>query len=256
LDGRIALVTGAAGGIGSAIVGEICSHGATVAMLDRDANALHAVATALELRGCRVRPFAVDVVCSSQVNAAVHTIERDLGPIDFLVNAAGVLHLTSAWELTDQQWQSTLDVNSTGVFTVSRAVVRGMLDRGRGSIVTVASNSAGTARMQMSAYAASKAAATAFTRCLGLELAGSGIRCNVVSPGSTNTAMFTGMWPDGSAAHRAVRGLPEDYRVGIPLGRVAEPSDIADSVLFLLSDRAAHITMQELVVDGGATLGR
>jgi 2,3-dihydro-2,3-dihydroxybenzoate dehydrogenase len=68
--------------------------------------------------------------------------------------------------------------------------------------------------------------------------------------------MFTGMWPDGSAAHRAVRGLPEDYRVGIPLGRVAEPSDIADSVLFLLSDRAAHITMQELVVDGGATLGR
>ena len=106
----------------------------------------------------------------------------------------------------------------------------------------------------MAAYAASKAAATMLIRCLGLELAAAGVRCNVVSPGSTDTAMHEALWADGSAAHRSIAGSPEHFRVGIPLGRIASPADVADAVLFLASDRARHITMQDLLADGGASL--
>jgi Enoyl-(Acyl carrier protein) reductase len=113
----------------------------------------------------------------------------------------------------------------------------------------------------MAAYAASKAAVAAFTRCLGLELAAHGTRCNVVSPGSTDTPMLRALpaLATGSAdtlLDACIAGAPERFRVGIPLGRVAQPADIAEAVLFLLTDRARHITVQELIIDGGATLAR
>jgi 2,3-dihydro-2,3-dihydroxybenzoate dehydrogenase len=130
-----------------------------------------------------------------------------------------------------------------------------MVPRRSGAVVTVTSNAAGTARADMAAYAASKAAAAMFTKCLGLEVAGFGIRCNVVAPGSTDTPMLTSMWRDPSGRTRTVRGDPGTFRVGIPLGRVASPDDVAEAVAFLLSDRARHITMHDLTVDGGATLG-
>jgi 2,3-dihydro-2,3-dihydroxybenzoate dehydrogenase len=107
----------------------------------------------------------------------------------------------------------------------------------------------------MAAYAASKAAATSFTKTLGLELARYGIRCNVVAPGSTDTPMLTSLWADGDARRASIDGTPETYRIGIPLGRLASPDNVADAVLFLLSDRAAHITLHDLTVDGGAALG-
>jgi 2,3-dihydro-2,3-dihydroxybenzoate dehydrogenase len=172
-----------------------------------------------------------------------------------LVNAAGVLRLGQAHTLSDQDWNTTFAVNATGVFHVSRAVVNRMIPRGAGAIVTVASNAAGTARADMAAYAASKAAATAFTKCLGLEVAHRGIRCNVVAPGSTDTPMLRGMHTGDTAARASVAGRPEQFRVGIPLGKVARPEDIARTVAFLLSEDAGHITMHELTVDGGATLG-
>lgn len=106
----------------------------------------------------------------------------------------------------------------------------------------------------MAAYAASKAAAAMFTKCLGLELARSGVRCNVVAPGSTDTPMQRALWNGPDAEQRVIDGDPSTYRTGIPLGRIADPADIAETVAFLASDRARHITMQELYVDGGATL--
>lgn len=106
----------------------------------------------------------------------------------------------------------------------------------------------------MAAYAASKAATAMFVRCLGLELARSGVRCNLVSPGSTDTEMQRSLWRDDAAEQRVVDGDPASYRVGIPLGRIADPEDIAEAVVFLAGDRARHITMQDLYVDGGATL--
>ncbi|MGH8089238.1 MAG: SDR family oxidoreductase, partial [Stenotrophomonas sp.] len=133
-------------------------------------------------------------------------------------------------------------------------VVNRMVPRGRGAIVTIASNSAGTARTEMAAYAASKAAATMFTRCLGLELAPHGIRCNIVAPGSTLTPMQTGMWADADGAQRVIDGSLPTYKPGIPLRKLATPDDIAQAVMFLLSNQAGHITMSDLYVDGGATL--
>ncbi|MFE6993304.1 SDR family oxidoreductase, partial [Streptomyces pharetrae] len=146
-------------------------------------------------------------------------------------------------------------VNTSGVFFTSRAVVNRMVPRRRGAIVTIASNAAGTARTEMSAYAASKAAATMFTKCLGLEVAKHGIRANLVAPGSTDTPMLSSMWQDESSARASIEGVPDAYRVGIPLGRLARPEDVAEAVVFLLSDKAAHITMHDLTVDGGAALG-
>lgn len=255
MDNKVALVTGAAGGIGEAIVRTLSERGATVAAVDRDTVRLHESVEKMNADGLKVEAFTADVTSSSDVEAVVDAIERRLGPLDFLVNAAGVLRLAEARSLTDDDWSFTFAVNTTGVFFVSRAVVNRMVPRSRGAIVTVASNAAGTARVEMSAYAASKAAATMFTKCLGLEVAKHGIRCNLVAPGSTDTQMLSSMWQDENGAQATIQGRPDAYKVGIPLGKLARPSDVADAVAFLLSDQAAHITMHDLTVDGGAALG-
>lgn len=255
MQGTLALVTGAAGGIGEAVVRLLAERGAQVAAVDLDAERIAATAAGLRAEGLQVTGFAADVTSSSAVERLVDDVETRLGPVQHLVNAAGVLRLGQARTLSDQDWNATFAVNTTGVFHVSRAVVNRMVPRGAGAIVTIASNAAGTARAEMAAYAASKAAATAFTKCLGLEVAHLGIRCNVVAPGSTDTPMLRGMHTADTAAKASIAGNPEQYRVGIPLGKVARPEDIARTVAFLLSEDAGHITLHELTVDGGATLG-
>ncbi|GHE01085.1 2,3-dihydro-2,3-dihydroxybenzoate dehydrogenase [Streptomyces alanosinicus] len=255
MKGTLALVTGAAGGIGEAVARLLAARGAKVAAVDLDPRRIAGTAAALRVEGLDVTGFAADVTSSAAVEALVDEVESRLGPVRHLVNAAGVLRLGQARALSDQDWNATLAVNATGVFHVSRAVVNRMIPRGTGAIVTVASNAAGTARAEMAAYAASKAAATAFTKCLGLEVAHTGIRCNVVAPGSTDTPMLRGMHTADTAAKASIAGNAEQFRVGIPLGKVASPEDVARTVAFLLSDDAGHITMHELTVDGGATLG-
>ncbi|GAA0660884.1 2,3-dihydro-2,3-dihydroxybenzoate dehydrogenase [Kitasatospora atroaurantiaca] len=256
MENKVALVTGAAGGIGEAVVRALAERGVAVALVDRNADRLEQLAKELRNEGGRAEAFPADVTDSADVEAVIDGVEQQLGPIDYLVNGAGVLRLGQARALTDQDWATTFAVNTTGVFFVSRAVVNRMVARGsRGAIVTVASNAAGTARVDMSAYSASKAAATMFTKCLGLEVSKFGIRCNVVAPGSTDTPMLTALWEDNSAAQASIEGVASAFRVGIPLGRIAQPAHIADAVLFLLSDQAAHITMHDLTVDGGAALG-
>ncbi|WP_433665931.1 2,3-dihydro-2,3-dihydroxybenzoate dehydrogenase [Nocardia sp. CA-136227] len=252
---KVAVVTGAAGGIGEEIVRELAFSGIAVAMVDRDRDALERVASGLGLENCELLPLVADVSNAEQAEQAVVQAVDVLGGIDYLVNAAGVLQSGWITEMSDNDWHHTMAVNVGGVFHMSRAAARHMVRRSSGAIVTVSSNAGSTPRVGMAGYAASKAAATMFTRCLGLELARYGIRCNVVAPGSTDTPMLTALWNHEQASRIAVDGVPEAFRVGIPLGRVAQPDDIAAAVRFLLSDAAAHITMQELVVDGGATLG-
>ncbi|MGW5687213.1 2,3-dihydro-2,3-dihydroxybenzoate dehydrogenase [Nonomuraea sp. NPDC003754] len=247
IEGKVALVTGASGGIGAAVTDALLSTGAIVA------------ATNLLMQPTTSRgavPYLLDVRDPREVEDVVTAVERDLGPVDILVNVAGVLLPAAVADISDEDWRQTFDVNAGGVFRLSRAVAARMVPRRRGAIVTVSSNAASTPRMGIGAYAASKAAARMFTLCLGLELAGHGIRCNVVSPGSTDTDMLRtlhGTRTPAEAWTATINGDSATYRLGIPLGRVASATDIADAVLFLSSDRSRHITMHDLVVDGGAT---
>ncbi|MVN88736.1 2,3-dihydro-2,3-dihydroxybenzoate dehydrogenase [Deinococcus sp. HMF7620] len=245
LPGRVALVTGAAQGIGAAVAQALAAQGVTVMATD-----LQPVAP-----GAGLHPAVLDVTDPAAVERVVAATEEDLGPIDYLVNVAGILRLGPLTALSTEDWTQTLAVNTTGPFLLARAVGARMQARRRGAIVTVGSNAAHLARTGMGAYAASKAATTHLMRCLGLELAPYGVRCNVVSPGSTDTAMQRQLWTDDTGPARVIAGDPASFRPGIPLGRLAQPEDIAQTVLFLLSEGARHVTMGHLTVDGGATLG-
>lgn len=246
LADRFVVVTGAAGGIGRAVVESFLDEGA------------HVVATDLDVGTFRpsdvLHPLALDVTDAGAVEAVIDTVEATLGPIHAGVSVAGVLATGLVSETRDEDWHRMFAVNTHGVFHFGRALARRMVKRRGGSIVVVSSNAAGVPRHAMAAYASSKAAATMFTRCLGLELAGHGIRCNVVAPGSTLTPMQTGMWADERGAAAVIAGSPATFKAGIPLGKLATSQDVADAVVFLASDRAAHITMTDLYVDGGATL--
>ncbi|HEY0061770.1 MAG TPA: 2,3-dihydro-2,3-dihydroxybenzoate dehydrogenase [Telluria sp.] len=244
LNGKVAIVSGAAQGIGAAVARALAQRGASVAGLDIKGVQADDIALGL----------AVDVADSVAVDKAVDQIEAELGPVSVLVSVAGILLPGPALTMTDADWDRTFSVNAGGVFRLSRAVASRMVPRRQGAIVTVASNASSVPRQQMAAYAASKAASTQFTRCLGLELAQFGIRCNVVSPGSTDTDMQRQLWTSLDGERAAIEGTPASYRVGIPLGRIASAQDIADAVCFLVSDSARHITMHDLRVDGGATL--
>ncbi|ODU06962.1 MAG: 2,3-dihydro-2,3-dihydroxybenzoate dehydrogenase [Pseudonocardia sp. SCN 72-86] len=255
-DRSPALVTGAAKGIGAAVAAVLAAEGRPVAVVDRDDDTVSDLAAKLTAEGHHVHAVAADVADADAVEAAVASAEGALGPLGVLVNNAGVLPLGALLDIDPADWARSFAVNTDGVFHMSRAVGRRMRDRGRGSIVTVASNAAGVPRAGMGAYGSAKAAAMMLTRCLGLELAPHGVRANVVCPGSTDTPMLRGMFAGDADEGIAglVAGSPETFKVGIPLGRVADPADVADAVAYLASPRARHITMQALYVDGGATL--
>ncbi len=247
-EGKTAFVTGASGGIGLAVVKLLLNEGANVIATDLELRELGTLADQ------NLHRAVLDVRNSRDVNRLIDEAVAMHGAIDFGVNVAGILSTTPIVETSDEDWERVFAVNTTGVFHVSRALARHMMARRSGSIVTVSSNAAGIPRQNMAAYAASKAASTMFTRCLGLELAPYGIRCNIVAPGSTLTPMQTGMWQDASGEERVIEGSLSAFKTGIPLGKLASPEDIANAVIFLLSDKASHITMTDIYVDGGATL--
>jgi len=247
-------VTGAGSGIGAATALAVATAGGRVALLDRDAAGLAEVADTIAARtGAEPLRFAVDVRDADGVEAAVAEAAERFAGLRAMACAAGILRPGGLDDVTAEDWEAHLGVNTTGVLHCLRAASRHLADDG--AIVVVSSNAARVPRTGMLAYAASKAATSALARCAGLELAARGIRCNVVEPGSTATAMQRDLWPDPEAGRRAaVAGDPAAYRVGIPLGRIAEPEDVAAVVAFLLSDAARHVTLQQLYVDGGASL--
>lgn len=251
-DGECIAVTGAASGIGTAVTRLLLERGARVIAMDLDADGLARLGEAG--RKDRLSCHTVDVSDARAVDQALAEGQARLGPIRRLACVAGVLQMGRITELSNEQWDRTFAINATGVFNVCRNVAKGMMARRQGAIVTVSSNSAATPRIAMGAYAASKAAVSQLTRCLGLELAEYGIRVNIVSPGSTDTAMQQAMWKQGSSRETVIAGSGEHYRLGIPLRKIARPEEVAEAVLFLLSDRASHITLSDLRVDGGATL--
>lgn len=243
--GRRVLVTGAAAGIGRRVAERFVEEGADVIGLDRQV-------------GDGGTPFpllAVDVADPVAIKAASDRLKAEAAHLDILVNAAGVLRLGATEALTPEDWRACIDVNAGGPFHLLQQWLPVFQRQRRGAIVNIASNAAHVPRTGMTAYCASKAALVALSHCVALELAPYGVRCNVVSPGSTDTAMLAGMLKHPEGKDRLVAGLPEQFKLGIPLGKIATPDDIADVVLYLASDQAGHVTMQDIVVDGGATLG-
>ena len=241
--GKRVWVTGAGRGIGREVATQFVAAGAAVVGLDLAfPEADYPYATRL-----------LDIRDSGAVNACCEQLLAD-GGLDVLVNGAGVLRLGPTEALSDDDWHDCMTVNASGVFYLLRALVPHFKEQQRGAIVTIGSNAAHVPRMQMAAYCASKAAVTSLTQTVGLELAPFGVRVNLVSPGSTDTEMLRGMLPDEGAMARTIAGLPAQFKLGIPLNKIATPREIANTVLFLASSLASHITLQDLVVDGGATL--
>lgn len=243
---KTVLITGATGGIGAATARAFTGAGARVVLTDVGRN------PAAGQPDPDTTYIQADVTDSQSVADLFEQARQIHGGIDAVVHAAGVLTTGPVSELTDADWDRVLTVNATGTMIITRAAARVL--EGPASITVVSSNAGATPRAGMAAYAASKAAATAFVRSLGLELAPKGIRCNVISPGSTDTAMLRGMWDEADRSEATIAGSPADFRLGIPLGRLAAADDIAQCAVFLASNAAQHITLHDLRVDGGATL--
>ncbi|MFA0812325.1 2,3-dihydro-2,3-dihydroxybenzoate dehydrogenase [Microbulbifer epialgicus] len=238
-------VTGAGRGIGASTAELFHQYGATVIGLDINfPNSDYSYQT-----------VSLDITNSDQViQVCDGLISDNLGP-DVLVNAAGILRLGGISDLTFADWHECLSVNVTGPFNLLKQLTPHFKSLSRGAIVNIASNAAHVPRLGMTAYCASKSALVGLSHCVALELAEYGVRCNLVSPGSTDTNMLRELWGDKGCQQATVAGSPDEYKLGIPLKKIASTNDVANAVLFLASDMAAHITMQDIVVDGGATLG-
>lgn len=239
LDDKVALVTGAGRGIGRAIATELaCGMGAHVAVLDRDYE--HALEVAAEI-ACGAKGFRVDVVDAAAIEACVEEVERDLGPIEVLVNNAGITRDNLLPRLSEEHWDTVLDVNLKGAFLTMKAVSRGMIKRRSGRIINIASVVGLVGNKGQANYAASKAGLIGLTKTVAKELASRNVRVNAVAPGFIETDMTAGL----SAQAR------EMLSAQIALGRLGTPEDVAAAVAFLASDAASYITGQVIVVDGG-----
>jgi NAD(P)-dependent dehydrogenase (short-subunit alcohol dehydrogenase family) len=246
LEDKVALVTGAAQGIGRAIAETYAEHGAHVVVSDIQAEGASAVAEGIHARGGpRAVDLCLDVADPESVQQAIETTVATFGRIDILVNNAGVLrpHLIVDFPLED--WELIFRVNVRGTFLCSQAAARQLIAQGQGGcIINIASASASKADREESAYCASKAAVVGLTRVLALELGPYGIRANAILPGATDTEMLrelTGQVP----------GIREELLAKTPLGKIATPRDQAKVAVFLASDLAGHVTGEQLVVSGG-----
>lgn len=250
-EGKQVWVTGAGQGIGYQIAMAFRQLGARVTGLDRR---FDSELGNLDGKRYPFRTMLLDITDRAQVAAVSRQLLAEMPRIDVLVNAAGVLRLGKLDTLTLEDWKDSFDINVSGVFYLLRELAGQFKRQRAGCIVNLASNAARVPRMNMGAYCASKSALASLSHCMALELAEYGVRCNLVSPGSTDTPMLRAMLPCDSALHNTIAGLPEQFKLGIPLKKIATAKDVANAVLFLASDLASHITMHDLVVDGGATL--
>lgn len=242
LSGRVVAVTGGGSGIGGAVARHVHAAGATVVLLDRDSASVERVAAEL---GERAHAVTCDVTQAPSVTSAVAAADRLTGGADVLVNCAGVVHLAPAEDLESDLWQRTIDINLTGTYRACQEFGRGMLARGHGRIVNLASQAATVALDGHLAYCASKFGVVGLTKVLASEWGPRGVTANTVSP----TVVLT---PLGRAAWDGEKG--DALKQQIPTGRFAEPDEIAACVAFLASHSAAMINGADLLVDGGYTI--
>ncbi|ABI63109.1 3-oxoacyl-[acyl-carrier-protein] reductase [Granulibacter bethesdensis] len=241
LDGKVALVTGASGGIGAAIARALHAQGASVVLSGTRRPALESLADSL---GERAYIVTADLSDPAAAEGLVAAAEEAAGPLHILVNNAGLTRDMLALRMKDEDWQTVLDVDLTAPFRLARAALKGMLRRRAGRIIQISSVVGATGNAGQSNYAAAKAGLVGMSKALAQEAGSRGVTVNVVAPGFVETAM-TDVLPETSR---------EKLLHSIPLGRMGQPEDIASSVVYLASDEAGWVTGATLHVNGGMAM--
>jgi NAD(P)-dependent dehydrogenase (short-subunit alcohol dehydrogenase family) len=251
LTGQVALVTGAGAGIGRAIATALAGAGARVAVTDLDLEAAEAVASSLE----GARAWRLDVTSLESAESVAADVESSFGPIDVLINNAGVSTMKPLWDLTEKDWDFNFDVNAKGVFLVTKAVAPRMMERRRGTMVNTASMAGKRGVALLAHYAASKWACIGFTKSAAIELGPYNIRVNCVCPGYVATPMQEREldW-EASVRGMTPQAVFDEYVSKTPLGRIETPEDVAGVVLYLASPASEFLTGAAVDITGGAHL--
>ncbi|WP_081472087.1 3-oxoacyl-ACP reductase FabG [Rhodothermus marinus] len=244
LNGKVAIVTGGARGIGRATATLFAREGAAVMVADRDGEVAKALADALQAEGARARALSVDVTRPEQVEQMARETAEHFGRIDILVNNAGITRDATLRKMTLEQFRAVLEVNLTGVFLCTKAVLPYMEAQGGGCILNASSVVAHAGNFGQTNYVAAKAGVIGMTKTWARELGRYGIRVNAVAPGFIETDM----------TQRVPEKVLDMVRARTPLGRMGRPEEVARAYLFLASDEASFITGAVLNVDGGLTL--
>ena len=253
LQGKVAVITGGASGIGKGIAYQFAREGAAVAIGDIDEAGASAAATEIaEETGARTLGMHCDVVSRADIDGLVAAAAAKFGRFDIMVANAGIGIFKAPLETTEEEWDRTIDINLKGVFFSNQAAALQMIAEGHGgAIVNIASQAALRPAPSLTAYCASKAAVMHMTKCFALDLAKHGIRVTSIAPGLVETAIWgKGLGDPDILDH----GLRERHAAAVPLGRMATPDDVANTVTFLVSEEGAYLTGHIFAVDGGSAL--